>query len=326
MINVLKSCFSIVPNIFLSCFSAFSFLTNMNALRQRKPSYLNPSVENDIECLSLIPTSNPTNDKDRDEISKVINRNEELENLVVSLKQLLRKCRYREKKILVALHNFGGEAALNDLESEFLEEVDDQVFTEVAPTFFENSTFLENMINRSGWLIGLLIFQSCSSFILSSNESLIQSHPNIIYFLTMLVGAGGNAGNQATVRVIREIAVGSLNDKTRWPYIFREFAMALSLAIIIGVFGMIRVSLFSSISNLEAISITIALMLIVFISVVVGALLPIFFQAVHLDPANSSTTIQVIMDISGVLITCLVASALLDSSFGHTILQQLHIT
>lgn len=27
----------------------------------------------------------------------------------------------------------------------------------------------------------------------------------IVYFLTMLVGAGGNAGNQASVRVIRGI-------------------------------------------------------------------------------------------------------------------------
>eukprot|EP01037_Dinobryon_pediforme_P021121 gene21121-21911_t len=108
----------------------------------------------------------------------------------------------------------------------------------------------------------------------------------------MLVGAGGNAGNQATVRVIREIAIGSLNDKTRWPYILREFAMAFSLALIVGLFGLIRVSIFSSISRPEAITISLALMAIVLISVVVGALLPLIFQAVHLDPANSSTTIQ----------------------------------
>ena len=35
------------------------------------------------------------------------------------------------------------------------------------------------------------------------DEALLQDHPTIIYFLTMLVGAGGNAGNQASVRVIR---------------------------------------------------------------------------------------------------------------------------
>lgn len=68
--------------------------------------------------------------------------------------------------------------------------------------------FLPNILDRGGWLLGLLLFQSCSSFILSANQDLLRDHPVIIYFLTMLVGAGGNAGNQAAVRVIRRIALG----------------------------------------------------------------------------------------------------------------------
>jgi len=54
--------------------------------------------------------------------------------------------------------------------------------------------------------------------------------------------------------------------------------------------------------------------LIVLISIVVGAMLPLLFDTFGLDPANTSTTIQVIMDISGVLITCVVAAVLLDTS------------
>lgn len=331
--NILRFFTATVPSLFVSSFTfVVSTVTmNMNALRQRKPSSAinnNSTSESDVECLSLLPNNNIQTDKDREEISKVINRNEELETLVVSLKQLLHKCRYREKKILVALQNCGGDAGLLDLENYYVTESDEQMFSEaIVPgtAFFDKSTFFANMIDRSAWLIGLLIFQSCSSFILSSNESLIQKHPNIIYFLTMLVGAGGNAGNQATVRVIREIAVGSLNEKTRWPYILREFAMAFTLAFILGIFGLVRVSIFSSISRPEAIAISIALMTIVLISVIIGALLPLLFQLLHLDPANSSTTIQVIMDISGVLITCLMASLLLDSKFGQAILYRLNI-
>ena len=66
-----------------------------------------------------------------------------------------------------------------------------------------NTSFLDAMKSRAYWLVGLLAMQSCSGFILSKNELLLQDHPVIIYFLTMLVGAGGNAGNQASVRVIR---------------------------------------------------------------------------------------------------------------------------
>ena len=40
------------------------------------------------------------------------------------------------------------------------------------------------------------LLQSGSSFILANFEELIATHSVIVAFLTMLVGAGGNAGNQ----------------------------------------------------------------------------------------------------------------------------------
>jgi hypothetical protein len=66
----------------------------------------------------------------------------------------------------------------------------------VEPTI----SFFDAAKDRAYWLAGLLILQSFSGFILSHNEALLERHPVIIYFLTMLVGAGGNAGNQASVR------------------------------------------------------------------------------------------------------------------------------
>lgn len=62
------------------------------------------------------------------------------------------------------------------------------------------STFARSVQDRAGWLVGLLVLQSMSSFILARNEALLQRHLVIVRFLTMLVGAGGNAGNQASVR------------------------------------------------------------------------------------------------------------------------------
>jgi hypothetical protein len=61
-------------------------------------------------------------------------------------------------------------------------------------------SFVEALKDRAYWLVGLLILQSISGVILSRNETLLADHPVVVYFLTMLVGAGGNAGNQASVR------------------------------------------------------------------------------------------------------------------------------
>jgi len=65
---------------------------------------------------------------------------------------------------------------------------------------WKEENFWSSASDRAGWLVGLLMMQSMSSFILARNEALLQKHLVIVRFLTMLVGAGGNAGNQASVR------------------------------------------------------------------------------------------------------------------------------
>ena len=102
-------------------------------------------------------------------------------------------------------------------------------------------TFFPSLIDRGSWLVGLLILQSFSSFILKKNEALLQQHAVIVSFLTMLVGAGGNAGNQASVRVIRGLATGTirpgLNTRT---YFIQEFKTGIFLSIFLGVAGCLR--------------------------------------------------------------------------------------
>lgn len=58
-------------------------------------------------------------------------------------------------------------------------------------TNYKDESFWLMMAERAGWLVGLLLFQSVSSFVLEENQSLLQKYPVIVKFLTMLVGAGG---------------------------------------------------------------------------------------------------------------------------------------
>mmetsp|Transcript_6261 Transcript_6261/g.15497 ORF Transcript_6261/g.15497 Transcript_6261/m.15497 type:complete len:451 (-) Transcript_6261:2366-3718(-) len=185
-------------------------------------------------------------------------------------------------------------------------------------------TFLQSLGDRAGWLIGLLVFQSLSSFILARNESLLQHHTVIVQFLTMLVGAGGNAGNQASVGVIRGIAVGSVSRSNAKRVLMREFAMGVALSVIIGLAGFFRAKVFA-VPWVETIAITTSLFLIVVISVIVGATLPLGMEAVGIDPAHSSTTIQVVMDITGVVITVHVSRFMLDSDFHDWLADKLSV-
>lgn len=114
----------------------------------------------------------------------------------------------------IVLENFEGEGKIKQyimeqkIESTSNEHLDVTVASQwcdeledgtcpVEPTV----SFAEALRDRAVWLVGLLMLQSFSGIILARNEVLLDNHPTIIYFLTMLVGAGGNAGNQ--VRVVR---------------------------------------------------------------------------------------------------------------------------
>jgi len=197
-------------------------------------------------------------------------------------------------------------------------DVDDEGNCPTEPSI----TFKDALRERGYWLVGLLALQSCSGFILARNEALLQAHPVIIYFLTMLVGAGGNAGNQASVRVIRGLALGTLNNKTTRQFLDRELKMAGALCAMMTLAGILRAALFRT-PFAETVAIATALAVIVFSSVCLGAVLPLLLKKINIDPAHSSTSIQVVMDILGVLITVAVSTTILDSAFGQSLMSKL---
>lgn len=231
----------------------------------------------------------------------------EPESMITSLKQLLEISRNREKKLVSVLEKHGIEFTF-DLESGGSSLDVDTIIDEFK------LPFLQSFLDRGFWLAALLVFQSFSSFILSSNTELFNSHPSLVYFLTMLVGSGGNAGGSSCVRVIRGLGNGSLNNASNLRlFLLRELSMAILLSLLLGSVGFIRASTSHNMTRDEVIAITTSLIVIVFVSIVLGSILPLILNYFKLDPAHGSASIQVIMDISGVLITCFVSSLILTN-------------
>jgi Mg/Co/Ni transporter MgtE len=172
---------------------------------------------------------------------------------------------------------------------------------------------------RGVWLVFLLFIQSFSSFILSSFERLLEKHVIITLFLTMMIGTGGNSGAQSTVLVIRGIATGTITKSQVGKLLWKETRIGLILSILLAAVGAFRVLMYELLRIYqgahtallgELFALTLALFCIVWTSVLIGTLLPLFLHYVlKLDAANSSPTVAVIMDIIGVLITvCLITS------------------
>jgi len=98
--------------------------------------------------------------------------------------------------------------------------------------------------------------------------------------------------------------------------------MAATLSLILSTAGFCRTIAFKT-PFPEAITVTTALALIVFSSVCLGAVLPLFLEKLGIDPAHSSTSIQVIMDILGVFLAVIVSGAILDGPLGVYLLPKL---
>ena len=102
--------------------------------------------------------------------------------------------------------------------------------------------------------------------------------------------------------VIRGLAIGSVNHHNLKEFLTVELKVCVALSVILGIAGCLRAAIFLT-PITETIAITTSLFFIVFISIILGAVLPLLMNHVNIDPAHSSTTIQVIMDILGVTIT-----------------------
>ena len=98
---------------------------------------------------------------------------------------------------------------------------------------------------RMGVLAGLMVVQSLSGMILSQFEEMLQKHVVVTLFLTMLVGAGGNAGNQSTVNIIRGLATGQVNTSNASSVVLVEARLGLALGSVLATLAWARVMITS---------------------------------------------------------------------------------
>lgn len=171
--------------------------------------------------------------------------------------------------------------------------------------------FWQLIWQRGKWLCGLFIFQSFSSFILASYSSMLDQYTIISVFLTMLIGTGGNAGNQSATLVIRGLTTKEMSRSNAWKVLLREFNVSIVIASALVVVCFARV-LFTYHDLLSACAISLSLFLIVIASIFSGALIPLILDRLNIDPAHSAAPfLATLMDIVGVLIYCVVCSKML---------------
>ncbi|KKQ49822.1 MAG: Response regulator receiver protein [candidate division TM6 bacterium GW2011_GWF2_38_10] len=212
-------------------------------------------------------------------------------------------------------HHFLGVITADDVYDIIKEEGSEDVYKMSGLSPMEHSYFATPwwvlIRQRLPWLVGLLILQSFSSIIMASYGTAMGQYVVLTFFLTMLVGTGGNAGNQSATLVIRGLTTKEITRQNGMRMLLREFGISLGMAFLLAIVGFLRVWM-SAHNMLFSFIVGTSLFVIVVTSVLLGAFIPMLLERLGVDPAHSATPfLTTLMDILGVLIYCSICSSFL---------------
>lgn len=154
---------------------------------------------------------------------------------------------------------------------------------------------------RVPWLIILLLLGTISANVLNHYESLLVGAAFLIIFMPVITQTGGNAGSQASTLMIRGLATGDIQFKEIWAIISKELVIGLIMGLITGGVIIFRSTLLPpGVGLYEGVVIGLSLMLVVFISNLIGILAPLGIARLGKDPTVMSTPLMAtVIDICG---------------------------
>jgi magnesium transporter len=150
-------------------------------------------------------------------------------------------------------------------------------------------------------------------------ENQIEKAVILALFVPLIISSGGNTGSQVSTLVIRALALGEISIREWWKIVKKEIVVGLTLGIILGAIGFLRVAIWSAFINiygphwlLVGFTVGISLIGVVLWGNLVGSLFPLILKRIGLDPAVSSAPfVATMVDVTGLVIYFSVAAFLL---------------
>jgi magnesium transporter len=164
--------------------------------------------------------------------------------------------------------------------------------------------------SRVVWLLVLAFGATFTVSVLGAFEAEIEQLVVLTLFVPLLIGLGGNTGNQAATTVTRALALQDVRTRDVWQVLFRELRVGALLGTLLGLIGFGLASAFFGIEIGLVIGLT--LFAICTVAATVGGVMPLVGLALRADPAVfSNPFITTFVDATGLVIYFLIAKAVL---------------
>ncbi len=163
------------------------------------------------------------------------------------------------------------------------------------------------------WLVICIVTEAFTSSVLKYYSPTIQTVVALTYFIPLLIGTGGNAGTQASTLMIRGMTVGDITRRDIGRILLRETASGLLLGCALAVLGFARALMLDTGLDV-AFVLTLAIVSVVLMGNLAGAMLPLIARALKFDPAiMSGPFITTIVDVFGLIVYFEIARRILGS-------------
>ncbi|MBP5651325.1 MAG: magnesium transporter, partial [Clostridia bacterium] len=206
-----------------------------------------------------------------------------------------------------------------------LEQENEEDIAKMSGLTPSETTYLKTSVwgiwkNRVPWLLLLMISATFTGLIINSYESKLNAiSPVLFACVPMLMDTGGNSGSQASVTVIRSLALGELETRDVLRVLWKELRVAILLGLTLAVacFGKLMlidnlIFGFSDYTPIRCMIVAMAMFATIFIAKLVGCTLPLLAKKFKLDPAVvASPFITTIVDALSLIIFCLLSIAIL---------------
>ena len=183
--------------------------------------------------------------------------------------------------------------------------------------------FTSMIRKRAGWLMALFLSEMLTATAMQRFQGEIEKAAVLAMFIPLVMSSGGNSGSQATSLVIRALALRELKVSDWWRIAVRELPTGLTLGVILGVIGFVRIELWQRIGLfnygvhhlLLATTVGLALVGIVGFGSLAGSMLPFLLKRIGFDPASASAPfVATLVDVTGLVIYFSVAYAILHGT------------
>ncbi len=164
--------------------------------------------------------------------------------------------------------------------------------------------------SRIVWLLFLAVGATLTVQVLSHFEDELARVTALALFVPLLIGTGGNTGNQAATTVTRALALGDVRPQDIARVLGREVRVGVTLGALLGALGFgIATAVFDFHLGLI---IGLTLLCVCTVAAALGGIMPLIAKAVRVDPAVfSNPFISTFVDATGLIIYFFIAKAVL---------------